>query len=37
MSEYDKTDIVTEILDRNTVRLKKSGIQGVEQLKPVPD
>lgn len=34
--KYDVSDTVVQILDSNTVRLKKKGIQGVEQLKPVP-
>nr|XP_049598168.1 uncharacterized protein LOC125982043 [Syngnathus scovelli] len=34
-AKYDCSDIVSEVLDRNTVRLKKKGIQGVEQLKPL--
>ncbi|KAK9517559.1 hypothetical protein VZT92_022919 [Zoarces viviparus] len=35
-AKYDKSDIVVKILDSNTVQLKKKGIQGVGQLKPVP-
>lgn len=34
--KYDRQDEVVEILDLNTGRLKNGGIQGVEQLKPVP-
>ena len=34
--KYDESDIVKQIVDRNTVILKKKGIQGVEQLKPIP-
>ncbi|MEQ2313184.1 hypothetical protein AMECASPLE_039022, partial [Ameca splendens] len=33
--KYDTTDIVKQVLDRNTVLLQKRGIQGVEQLKPI--
>ncbi|KAE8283581.1 hypothetical protein D5F01_LYC18984 [Larimichthys crocea] len=35
-AKYEVSDIVEKILDSNTVLLKKKGIQGVEQLKPVP-
>ncbi|KAK9519774.1 hypothetical protein VZT92_022482 [Zoarces viviparus] len=35
-AKYDKSDIVVKILDSKTVQLKKKGIQGVGQLKPVP-
>ena len=34
-AKYEKSDTVVEILDSNTVRLKKAGLQGVEQLKPI--
>ncbi|XP_014914825.1 endogenous retrovirus group K member 19 Pol protein-like [Poecilia latipinna] len=35
--KFETKDIVKQVLDRNTVLLEKKGIQGVEQLKPVPD
>ncbi|KAE8299793.1 hypothetical protein D5F01_LYC02211 [Larimichthys crocea] len=35
-AKYEVSDMVEKILDSNTVLLKKKGIQGVEQLKPVP-
>ncbi|KAF0022147.1 hypothetical protein F2P81_025601 [Scophthalmus maximus] len=35
-AKYEVSDIVIDILDSNTVLLKRKGIQGVEQLKPVP-
>lgn len=35
--KYEKKDIVEKILDGNTVLLKKGGIQGVEQLKTIPN
>ncbi|KAE8291451.1 hypothetical protein D5F01_LYC11057 [Larimichthys crocea] len=35
-AKYEVSDRVEKILDSNTVLLKKKGIQGVEQLKPVP-
>ncbi|TKS65594.1 hypothetical protein D9C73_028202 [Collichthys lucidus] len=35
-AKYKVSDIVEKILDSNTVLLKKEGIQGIEQLKPIP-
>ncbi|KAM3582740.1 uncharacterized protein V6R79_007992 [Siganus canaliculatus] len=35
-AKYETSDIVEKILDSNTVLLKKKGIQGVAQLKPIP-
>jgi len=35
--KYEVQDIVKELIDSNTVLLKKKGIQGVSQLKPIPD
>ncbi|XP_016521830.1 uncharacterized protein K02A2.6-like [Poecilia formosa] len=35
--KFETSDTVKQILDRNTVLLEKKGIQGVEQLKPVPN
>ncbi|KAM3583197.1 uncharacterized protein V6R79_015670 [Siganus canaliculatus] len=35
-AKYEISDIVEKILDSNTVLLKKKGIQGVAQLKPIP-
>jgi len=35
--KYEVQDIVKEIIDSNTVLLKKKRIQGVSQLKPIPD
>ena len=34
--KYEKTDVVVRILDSSTVELQKGGIQGVQQLKPIP-
>lgn len=35
-AKYEVSDIIEKILDSNTVLLKKKGVQGVEQLKPIP-